>query len=254
VTVAARRVWVWVSVAAVIGGASVLLVGVNASRALRLDPRPSDPLVEQGRRLFQLHCSTCHGLGGRGTHQGPSLRGVGAAAADFQLSTGRMPLDAPDQTSSRKRPAFDRAAIAALTAYVASLGDGPPIPRVDVATADVSRGQRLYSDNCAGCHAASGAGGALGVGASAPSLHRATPVQVVEALRTGPGPMPVFGSDAMGEQQAGDIARYVQYLRQPEDPGGLPLGRIGPIPEGFVAWIVGLGALLLASRWIGARE
>jgi ubiquinol-cytochrome c reductase cytochrome c subunit len=66
--------------------------------------------------------------------------------------------------------------------------------------------------------------------------------------------MPVFGSDTLSPAQANDIARYVQYLHHPTNAGGLSLGRVGPIPEGFVAWLVGLGVLLLLCRWIGARE
>jgi hypothetical protein len=30
------------------------------------------------------------------------------------------------------------------------------------------------------------------------------------------------------------------------------IGKIGPVAEGAVAWIVGLAALLLLCRWIGS--
>ena len=36
--------------------------------------------VAQGKEIFQQNCSSCHGLNGEGTTQGPSLAGVGAAA------------------------------------------------------------------------------------------------------------------------------------------------------------------------------
>lgn len=228
--------------------------GASAPAATSDTAAPPATKIARGRNLFELHCATCHGADGRGTRQGPSVVRAGAAAADFQLSTGRMPLDAPTSAPVRKPPAFGRADIDAITAFVGSLDDGPPVPDVDLKHTDISAGQQLFSSNCAPCHSAAGAGGALGRGITAPSLSDATPRQVVEAMRTGPGPMPVFGSDTLSPAQANDIARYVQYLHHPTNAGGLSLGRVGPIPEGFVAWLVGLGVLLLFCRWIGARE
>jgi ubiquinol-cytochrome c reductase cytochrome c subunit len=207
-------------------------------------------LVERGRQLFLTSCSSCHGAEGRGTDQGPSLIGVGAAAADFQLSTGRMPLADPTAQPVRKPPAFGRRDIEALVAYVASLGPGPPIPNVDVAAGDLARGGTLFRLNCAACHSASGVGGALSYGTDAPSLRSATPKQIAEAIRTGPGQMPVFGPETFSQQQLDSIVRYVRYLRDPEDPGGFSLGRIGPITEGMVALLLGLPLLLFACRRI----
>ena len=150
-------------------------------------------LVTRGHTLFETGCSSCHGVDGQGTDQGPSLVGVGAASADFQLRTGRMPLAVTGKQAVRKPPAYDDAQIKALVAYVASLGPGPAIPDVDVARADTAAGGELYRANCAACHNAAGTGGALSYGHNAPSLLEATPVEVVEAMRTGPGQMPVFG-------------------------------------------------------------
>jgi ubiquinol-cytochrome c reductase cytochrome c subunit len=65
--------------------------------------------------------------------------------------------------------------------------------------------------------------------------------------------MPVFGPETLSPGQASDIAAYVQYLRRPKNRGGLGLGHIGPIAEGFVGWVVGMGLLLLATRLIGTR-
>jgi len=238
-----------------LGAAASATMAMSSSASSGSSAHPAAGAVpSRGYDLFQLHCATCHGADGRGTHQGPSIVDAGAAAVDFQLSTGRMPLDAPTSAPVRKPPAFSKPDRDAITEYVASLGNGPPIPDVDTKHANVSNGQQLFSSNCAPCHSAAGSGGALGRGITAPSLMKATPVQVVEAMRTGPGPMPVFGPDTLTPAQANDIARYVEYLHDPTDAGGLSLGRIGPIPEGFVAWLVGLGALLLLCRWIGARE
>jgi ubiquinol-cytochrome c reductase cytochrome c subunit len=212
-------------------------------------PSGSD-LVEQGRELYLTSCASCHSVDGRGTKQGPKLIGVGAASADFQLTTGRMPLTDPSVQAVRKPPAFNRKEIEALVAYVASLGPGPRIPNVDPSKGDLAKGGELYRLNCAACHSSTGVGGALSYGRDAPSLGEATGVQIAEAMRTGPGQMPVFGPDTFDQKQVNGIVRYVRYLRDPEDPGGFSLGRIGPIPEGLVALVVGLGALMIISRWI----
>jgi ubiquinol-cytochrome c reductase cytochrome c subunit len=155
--------------------------------------------------------------------------------------------------TERKPPVYSPADIDALVAYVASLGNGPALPHVDAASGDLAVGGELFRANCAACHSASGAGGALSYGEYAPSLRSATSSQVGAALRSGPGQMPAFGSDTLDDGQVNDIARYVQYLHDPSDRGGLPIGRIGPVPEGFVAWTLGMGALLAAVAWIGTR-
>ena len=212
------------------------------------------PSLEEGRQLYLTGCSSCHGFEGRGTSQGPPLIGVGAAAADFQLSSGRMPMADPRTQARRKPPAYEPEQIEALTRYVASLGEGPEIPRVNPAEGNLVEGNELFIQNCAACHSFAGAGGALGRGMQAPSLYAATPVEIVEAMRTGPGNMPVFGPEALDDHAANSIVRYVLFLRGSEDPGGASLGRIGPLPEGLVAWVVGLGSLLWLTRWIGERE
>ena len=209
--------------------------------------------VEAGRNLFVTGCSSCHGLDGRGTVRGPDLRNAGAASADFYLSTGRMPLADPADQPERKPPAYSRADIDRLVAYVASLGNGPPIPALPPG-GRFGEGNELYTENCAACHSSAGAGGALGISINAPPLWRATDTQVAEAMRIGPGAMPVFGPETLDDTQVASIVRYVRYLRNPDDRGGHPLGHIGPVPEGFVAWIIGLGTMLAAAYWIGTRD
>lgn len=240
-----------------------LLAGVLATVALAIGlhaagatARPSgqDPgSVDRGRELYLLGCASCHGADGEGTNQGPDLRGVGAAAADFQLSTGRMPNTQPDRQSVSKRSPYTRAEIDDLVAYVASLGPGPPIPDVVTPPGDLQEGGQLYLDSCAACHSAAGNGGALSLGRDAPTVHPATPVEVAEAVRTGPGNMPVFGPDTFTRKQVNSIVEYVEYLKKPENPGGFSLGLVGPITEGLVAILIGLGALMLVSRWIEPR-
>jgi ubiquinol-cytochrome c reductase cytochrome c subunit len=215
---------------------------------------PDSDEVEEGRELFENACSSCHGAGGTGTDMGPSVVDSGAAGADFMLSTGRMPLDDPHRQPIRKPAAFDSDQIAQISGYVASLGDGPEIPDVDVEDADLVLGQQLYSENCGACHSSAGAGGAVGAGLEAPSLNHSTPVQVVEAMRIGPGAMPVFQEETLSKEDADSIARYLVYLREVPDPGGLGMRRIGPIAEGAVAWLVGIGLFVLICRFVGEKE
>jgi ubiquinol-cytochrome c reductase cytochrome c subunit len=233
--------------------ATVLAIGLHSASATPSQSGEDTDAVERGRQLFLVGCATCHGANGEGTNQGPDLRGVGAAAADFQLSTGRMPDTQPDRQAVRKRSPYTRAEIDDLVAYVASLGPGPPIPDVDTPPGDLQEGTRLFLDNCAACHSAAGNGGALSLGRAAPTVRDATRVEVAEAMRTGPGQMPVFGPETLSRQQVNSIVRYVEYLENPENPGGLSLGLVGPITEGLVAILIGLGALMLVSRWIEPR-
>lgn len=240
----------------------VLLTGPRAARAQAPSPLPTVPSqkptvdpVEGGRQLFQVACTTCHGGAGEGVaDRGPSLIGVGAASADFYLSTGRMPLDRPRAQAERKRVAYPPAQIRQLVAYVSSLGPGPATPTINAGSGNLADGNRLYANNCAPCHSSAAAGGALGHAVYAPALNRATSVQVAEAVRIGPGAMPVFGPDTLDDEQVASVVRYVRYLREPDDRGGFGLGHLGPIPEGFVAWVAGLGAMLVAVRWIGTKD
>lgn len=207
-------------------------------------------LVEEGAELFIASCASCHGADGGGTEVGPSLEDAGAAAADFQLTTGRMPLADPDAQSLRKEPAFDAEEIDALVAYVASLGEGPPIPEVEL-TDGLSSGQELFVANCAACHGATGNGGAAGRNVLAPSLYSATPLQLAEAMITGPGEMPIFG---FSEDERNDIVSFVTYLQTETAPGGADIGGIGPVPEGFVGWAVGTGALVGVCYLLGRKK
>ena len=201
---------------------------------------------DRGQRLYEEACLSCHGPAGRGGEAGPPLDEVGAAAVDFQLRTGRMPL-AAGQRTSRKPPAFDAQQIADLVAYVASVGNGPPIPEVDPEAGDLALGQELYVDNCAPCHGATANGGAVGGQAFAPSLHSSAPLDVGEAIITGPGQMPKF---AFSDAELDAVVRYVAYLQDEPAPGGLDIGGIGPVPEGFLAWGLGIVLLLLVVVFV----
>jgi ubiquinol-cytochrome c reductase cytochrome c subunit len=226
--------------------------GPSASAAPSGSSGASRGLVSEGRTLFVASCSACHGMSARGiAGRGPSLIGVGALAADFYLSTGRMPLPTPRTYPERTRPGLSAAQIAALDAYVGSLG-GPAIPTVKLANGNLSNGARAFALDCAGCHQISARGGIV-TGAAVPALQQASATQIAEAVRLGPYVMPRFSTGELDNRTLDSIARYVLASRQPVDRGGWGIGHIGPIPEGMVAWLFALSSLLLIARVIGKR-
>jgi ubiquinol-cytochrome c reductase cytochrome c subunit len=234
--------------------AIALIAALFAVQYSRSASAQNSGLISQGRQLFLTGCVSCHGAVGVGTDLGPSLIEVGAASADFQLSTGRMPAaNGKDRQATRKPPAYTPDEIQALVAYVASLGPGPAIPVVDAGAGHLAAGGVIFRAQCASCHNSAGIGGALSYGRHAPSLDEATDVQVVEAIRVGPGQMPVFNEQTITADEANDVAAYVRYLHSPRDRGGISLGRVGPITEGFVALLFGLGGLCVLSVWIVGR-
>ncbi|BCJ68571.1 c-type cytochrome [Polymorphospora rubra] len=216
-------------------------------------PAPTAAPAPDGADLYLRTCASCHGDQGRGTQRGPSLVGVGPASVDFQLGTGRMPLTHEERQPTRHEPVFSAAEIAALVDHVATFGGGgPPIP--DPAPGDVAAGRQIFAANCAPCHSATGSGTDLTNGLVAPPLYEATAVQIAEAVRVGPGPMPAFPGEVLTDRQVDDLTSYVRLLSSERlDAGGNPLGRLGPSTEGLVAWLFGLSLLVLAARWLGTR-
>ena len=218
---------------------------------------PSQPGVAAGQALFQANCSSCHGLDAQGTSQAPSLVGSGAAAVYFQMSTGRMPAKEVGAENARKPTTFSEAQIYAIGDYIASLGGGPAIPTADqVSTvgADTALGEELFNANCAQCHNAGLSGGALTYGKFAPGLNQATPTQIYTAMLTGPEAMPVFADGSITPDAKRDIIAYITQTRSEPNPGGFSLGRTGPVTEGLVIWLGGLGFLLICAMWITAKR
>ena len=230
--------------------------------------------VARGAQLYSRYCVSCHGMHGDGVPAesgavgrpigngrpvhvaGPPLRGVGARAADFYLTTGYMPLLQPNVQPTRRsdgeRIIRDPADVAALVAYVASLGGGPPVPTPHPESADVAEGMRLFTSHCAGCHQIALGGGYVS-GAVAPRLNEATPTQIAEAVRIGPYVMPAFPESAISDRQLDAIVAYVVDTRASPNPGGWGLGRLGPVPEGAVAWLVATAALVGACLVFAGR-
>jgi ubiquinol-cytochrome c reductase cytochrome c subunit len=239
---------------------AALAVAVTIAPPAAAAPRPIvRPTNENGRsqlelgaELFAGNCAACHGIDGRGTSIGPSLRGVGARAPDFYLSTGYMPLGSPHEQPLRVRVLLSKRERAAITQYIASLSKGPPIPTPDPASGDLNEGRELFTEHCSGCHQVAAAGGIM-PGAKAPPLDRATPVQIAEAVRIGPYVMPTFSPRDISDAQLNSIIAYLQYAKNPDDAGGWGIDHLGPFPEGMVTWLLAIVVLIATCIVIGKR-
>jgi ubiquinol-cytochrome c reductase cytochrome c subunit len=227
------------------------------------DERGMSPL-ELGAQLFAGNCASCHGSDGAGVispaqagagdvqGRGPSLRGVGAQAADFYLRTGYMPLDNAHEQPTRRRVQLTAPERRALVAYVASLAPGPGIPRPHPERGSVPEGMELFTEHCAGCHQVVARGGVVS-GARVPPLTKSSAVEIAEAVRIGPYVMPTFTKRAISDDELDSIIAYVQSVRRPPSAGGWGIGYVGPVPEGMVAWLIAGVALVIACAMIGTR-
>ena len=251
-----------------LAGLVVVLLGLVVTAGLYSAFRPAvanesskadDELIAQGRHLFTVGCSSCHGLNGEGivtktgSNFGPPLIGVGAAAVDFQVGTGRMPAQQPGTQIPAKKVTYTDEEIEALAAFVASLGPGPAIPdeeQLDTSDANVSAGMELFLANCSACHNFAGEGGALPSGRFAPKLTDSTPKHIYEALLTGPQQMPHFPDSTLTPEDKQDVIAFVQSLRSHPKYGGATLGSRGPVTEGLFGWLIGIGSLILVTVWI----
>ena len=244
---------------------------IAAGPARAVSGVPKDPLAAYGYHLYGEYCLGCHGGNAGGRYDepssatgagpsraqgqqagiGPSLQGVGALAADFYLRTGYMPLRQVGLQPRRQPVLLGEHQIRALVAYIATFG-GPPIPTPRPALGDLSQGQSLFTEHCAGCHQIAAQGGYV-TGAVPPALGQATPRQVAEAVRIGPYVMPKFSQRAISDRQLDSIVRYVEYTKHPVRPGGWGLGYIGPVPEGLVTWFIAIPVLILLCLLLGRR-
>jgi len=241
----------------------VLLAGITtAASFVQAQPANAEAAatvtdISEGSKLFAANCATCHGLSAQGQDGvAPSLVGVGAAAVDFQVGTGRMPMQASGPQAPAKPVQFNEEQTHQLAAYVASLGAGPSVPdadAVDPSQGDASHGMQLFRTNCAMCHGSVGGGGALSQGKYAPSLMETTPTHIYEAMLVGPQSMPVFNNANITPDDKRDIIAFLDEQRNGA-PGGLSLGSIGPVAEGLWAWLLGMGLIVGFTVWIGMRS
>jgi ubiquinol-cytochrome c reductase cytochrome c subunit len=238
---------------AAIGGLYALLAPTKPAEAAAAQSLA----IDEGRKLYITSCSSCHGMNAEGASDGPSLIGVGAAAVDFQVATGRMPAQNPGAQIPGKKVVFTQAEIDQMAAYIASLAPGPAIPTEEqyAADGDLQLGGELFRTNCASCHNFTGQGGALTWGKYAPSIAKTDPKHIYEAMLTGPQSMPVFNDQTLNPEQKKALITWIEHINSPEEgnPGGYDLGRIGPVSEGLFLWIFGMGALVGFTIWLGAK-
>ncbi|MEN2741185.1 cytochrome c [Microbacterium sp. X-17] len=236
-----------------------IYAGASAAMAATSDntaPTASMGNADNGKKLFQANCATCHGLNLQGTENGPSLVGVGELAVHFQVSTGRMPLQAQGPQAPQKPVQFTEAQIADIGAFVQSVAPGPSYPdnRIIDGQGDVARGAELFRINCAMCHNVAAAGGALTEGKYAPNIHTTSALNIYAAMVTGPQNMPVFNNMNLTPEDKRDIISSLLWLQQNESPGGYGLGDLGPVSEGLFIWIFGIGTLIAVTVWITAKS
>ena len=261
-----------------IAGLLLLVLGLGLSGGLYAAFSPAQAAksdtqamqVEEGRKLFLVGCSFCHGQNGQGVSTidgnqiGPSLVGVGAAAVDFQVGTGRMPMAQPGAQAPRKKVAYTQEEIDAMAAYVASLGPGPSVPNASDYSLDglseedrqaaIVRGGQIFLTNCTACHNYAGSGGAMPRGGYAPKIRGVDPRYIYEALLTGPQNMPSFSNGNLSPEEKRDVIAYLGSLNDDTGYGGFSLGSLGPVSEGLFAWIVGIGGLVGFAVWIAAHS
>lgn len=214
-------------------------------------------LLRRGQDVYGQRCALCHGEQGLGQGEVPGIAGAGVASIDFYLSTGRMPLTEVGERVRHREQIVTDEEKRALIAYIPTFPSdrqGPGIPSVDgYRTADIARGLELFTSNCAACHGPTAAGIAVGQKDVSSTLDVASPLEIAEAIRVGPGVMPVFGEDVVEQDDLESIVAWVMDLRTRATPGGATIGRSGPVSEGFVAWIVGLGMLTVVMYLLGER-
>ena len=237
------------------GGLYAVATTTNEAKAETTSYSAQD--VQEGEKLFQANCSTCHGMQAQGSDTGPSLIGVGAAAVDFQVGTGRMPMQMQGPQAPVKPEQFSQEQTDQLAAYVASLGAGPTVPEeeyLDIAEGDSANGAKVFLANCAMCHNAAGQGGALTRGKYAPSLMGVSEKHIYEAMATGPQNMPVFSDANLTPEDKRDVIAFLKTIEANPSPGGAALGSLGPVSEGLFIWTAGLGILIGFMVWLTSRS
>jgi ubiquinol-cytochrome c reductase cytochrome c subunit len=248
---------------------AVLVAALLASGGLYYALSPAEAVkgddastIAEGRALFQVGCASCHGknaegiVTAKGNRYGPPLIGVGAAAVDFQVGTGRMPLAQPGAQAASKKPVYNADEIEALGAFIQSLGPGPAVPESDkydtkdATNEEVVKGGQFFRTNCTACHNFAGSGGALPGGKYAPNLRGVSSKHMYEAMLTGPQQMPVFSDGVLSPEDKRDIIAYLKKNEETPSYGGFTLGSIGPVSEGLFAWLVGIGGLVGVGIWL----
>ncbi len=241
------------------GGLYSVASTMNQAQAATTGSSYSAEEITEGEKLFNANCATCHGYEGVGTDNGPTLIGVGAASVDFQVGTGRMPMQMQGPQAQAKPKQFNDEQTAQLAAYVSSLGAGPAVPEGEYLDTnhedvDLGNGGTLFRVNCAMCHNAAAAGGALTRGKFAPGLAGVSEKHIYEAMATGPQNMPVFSDSNLKPEDKRDIIAFLKQIESQGSPGGASLGSLGPVSEGLFIWTAGLALIIGFMVWLTSRS
>lgn len=136
----------------------VAATGLLDSETPQQNPFSTPESVEQGKALFQIHCSYCHGAhgeGGRGADltTGQYRRG-GADGQLFATIRNGIPGTMPAVTATDDE-------VWKMTAFVKRLGS-PGL--FEKATGDAVSGKAVFEERgkCLACHSIGGTGGVLG--------------------------------------------------------------------------------------------
>jgi cytochrome c oxidase cbb3-type subunit III len=133
----------------------ILVAGWPAQKPTKNTPQRAN--IAAGKRLFERHCSLCHGIDGKGG-RGPALNRVHLALApdDEELRSvivNGIPPNMPEGWF------LDTMDVANLVAFVRSLSKIPPDP----IPGDAVRGAAVYAKSgCSGCHILNGTGAGFG--------------------------------------------------------------------------------------------
>jgi len=213
----------------------------RASESPSIAPSPGTPApslnVVSGAVVYAENCVGCHGREGLGG-VGPTLQPAGfASLVAAMVEQGGIDMPPFGQ-------ALDEAQIDAVAGFVSQeLADS--VSR----TARVAQGGEIYRLYCAGCHSATGRGGALTRGPNAPDISRYPAAEALAAMILGRGNMPVFAGNTLDARQQAAVALYVEVLVEPPSPGGRGLGYLGAVPEGAAA-AAGLLVLIALAVWL----
>lgn len=187
---------------------------------------PAALFAEDGTRLFEVHCSGCHGRGGEGG-TAPALRKTGLLITVEQgyfvksIRHGRMMRGCP--------PFKDKISpegIEAVASHIKSWQTGKLLdaPAYDVKAMYTEKGERLFA-LCGGCHGLEGEG-AMGPPLLDPGfLESISDTELRRTIIHGrPGtPMKGFlkGKGAFAMLSLEDIDGIISYMRYRQATGGI---------------------------------
>jgi len=65
--------------------------------------------------------------------------------------------------------------------------------------------------------------------------------------------MPKFGDKIITSREKLDIIKWIKAAQNEPSLGGASMGRVGPVTEGLLGWILGLGLLVGIAVWLATK-